>query len=61
MFDALTLDSKPYEWFQKLDAPDQEYYDRAINSEKYRSFRFGNDLATGWASAATMAPARSST
>ena len=43
-FDGLTVKSAPHEWFQKMDAPDDEYTLRAANSEKYRAHRFLHDL-----------------
>ena len=43
-FDHLTTESRPHEWFKVLDAPEEEYHERAANSEKYRSYRFGHDL-----------------
>ena len=43
-FDGLTVDSEPWEWFKVMDAPEKEYHDRASNSEKYRGYRYGNDL-----------------
>ena len=43
-FDGLTLKSAPHEWFQKMDAPEEEYHERAANSEKYRAHRFLHDL-----------------
>lgn len=43
-FDSLTVDSEAWEWFQLMDAPEKEYQDRATNSEKYRGYRYGNDL-----------------
>ena len=38
-YDHLTIESYPSEWFKMRDAPDQEYTDRANNSEAYRSLR----------------------
>jgi hypothetical protein len=43
-FDGLTTKSAPHEWFQKMDAPEEEYALRAANSEKYRAHRFLHDL-----------------
>jgi hypothetical protein len=38
-YDHLSIDSPPHEWFKMRDAPEQEYHDRAANSEAYRSLR----------------------
>ena len=44
LFDGLTSKSRPYEFFEILDAPDNEYSTRAINSEKYRAYRIANEM-----------------
>ena len=44
LFDGLDHDSEPWRFFAACDAPEQEYRDRATNSEKYRYHRFIKDL-----------------
>ena len=39
IFDGLDHKSLPHEWFQRCDAPEKEYFDRAANSENYRNYR----------------------
>ena len=43
-YDHLKSASPPEEWFKMRDAPDQEYHDRANNSESYRSIRHAKGL-----------------
>lgn len=43
-YNHLTVKSEPYQWFQMRDAPDEEYYERAANSENYRSWRAARGL-----------------
>ena len=43
-YDHLKSASPPEEWFKMRDAPDQEYHDRANNSERYRSIRHAKGL-----------------
>jgi hypothetical protein len=43
-YDLLKSASPPEEWFKMRDAPDQEYHDRANNSERYRSIRHAKGL-----------------
>ena len=43
-FDNLTAVSRPFEYFQKVDAPEAEYESRAVHSENYRSWRHANGL-----------------
>ena len=44
LFDGLTSKSSPYEFFEKLDAPDSEYLKRAVNSENYRDWRVAHKM-----------------
>lgn len=44
LFDGLDHDSEPWRFFEACDALEQEYRDRATNSEKYRAHRFIYDL-----------------
>ena len=44
LFDGLDHDSEPWRFFEACDALEQEYRDRATNSEKYRYHRFIKDL-----------------
>jgi hypothetical protein len=44
LFEGLDHDSETWSFFAVCDAPEQEYRDRATNSEKYRAHRFIKDL-----------------
>mgnify|MGYP006155201475 CR=1 FL=1 len=43
-FSGLSTSSRPYEFYQKVDGPEQEYLDTANHSEKYRAHRYLNDM-----------------
>lgn len=65
-YDHLKSASPPEEWFKMRDAPDQEYHDRANNSERYRSIRHAKGLDgktkdAGATRSATARPRRSRT
>ena len=43
-FDELTPRSRPWQFFKRLDASDEDYQERARNSERYRDWRAGYDM-----------------